>query len=127
MSRRTFLVTGATGDTGGATVEQMLARGHHVRALAHRQDDPAKRPPGLRAQSGFGDFFNPDDVPAALSSGSRGSVPKSCSVIFSTWMTSERRFEASQALTFATPSAPGSFRLLPSSPRPPRKPALNAW
>ena len=41
MSRRTFLVTGATGDTGGATVEQMLARGHHVRALAHRQDDRA--------------------------------------------------------------------------------------
>ena len=35
MSRRTFLVTGATGDTGGATVEQILARGHHVRALAH--------------------------------------------------------------------------------------------
>jgi uncharacterized protein YbjT (DUF2867 family) len=53
MSRRTFLVTGATGDTGGATVEQ--------------------------------------------------------------------------ALTFATPSAPGSFRLLPSSPRPPGKPALHAW
>src|SRR5260370_34293299 len=25
MSRRTFLVTGATGDTGGATVEQILA------------------------------------------------------------------------------------------------------
>src|SRR5258708_32684809 len=34
-------------------------------------------------------------------SGSRGWVPKSCSVIFSTWMTSERRFEASQGLTFA--------------------------
>jgi uncharacterized protein YbjT (DUF2867 family) len=66
MSRRTFLVTGATGDTGGATAEQMLARGHHVRALAHRQDDRA--------------------------SGSRGWVPKSCSVIFSTWVTSERRF-----------------------------------
>src|SRR5258707_5899137 len=41
MSRRTFLVTGATGDTGGASGEQMLARGHHVRALAHRQDDRA--------------------------------------------------------------------------------------
>ena len=41
MSQRTFLVTGATGDTGGATAEQMLARGHHVRALAHRQDDRA--------------------------------------------------------------------------------------
>src|SRR6266478_3814498 len=42
MSRRTFLVTGATGDTGGATVEQILARRHDVRALAHRQDGRAK-------------------------------------------------------------------------------------
>src|SRR4029077_15393518 len=66
MSRRTFLVTGATGDTGGATVEQMLARGHHVRALAHRQDDRAKRLQGLGAEVVFGDFFNLDDVRAAL-------------------------------------------------------------
>jgi hypothetical protein len=60
MSRRTFLVTGATGDTGGATVEQMLARGHHVRALAHRQDDRAKRLQGL----GF-----PASSPAVLACG----------------------------------------------------------
>src|SRR5258708_8986452 len=66
MSRRTFFVTGATGDTGGATVEQMLARGHHVRALAHRQDDRAKRLQGLRAEVVFGDFLNLDDVRAAL-------------------------------------------------------------
>src|SRR5260221_17460 len=66
MSRRTFLVTGATGDTGGATVEQMLARGHHVGALAHRQDDRAKRLQGLGAEVVFGDFLNLDDVRAAL-------------------------------------------------------------
>ena len=66
MSRRTFLVTGATGDTGGAIVEQMLARGHHVRALAHRQDDRAKRLQGLGAEVVFGDFLNLDDVRAAL-------------------------------------------------------------
>jgi nucleoside-diphosphate-sugar epimerase len=42
MSRRTFLVTGATGDTGGATVEQMLARGHHVRALEGGQTTQCK-------------------------------------------------------------------------------------
>src|SRR6266853_1526466 len=66
MSRQTFLVTGATGDTGGATVEQMLARGHHVRALAHRQDDRAKRLHGLGAEVVFGDFLNLDDVRAAL-------------------------------------------------------------
>src|SRR6266852_3510209 len=66
MSRRTFLVTGATGDPGGATVEQMLARGHHVRALAHRQDDRAKRLQGLGAEVVFGDFLNLDDVRAAM-------------------------------------------------------------
>src|SRR5260370_9151944 len=66
MSRRTCLVTGATGDTGGATVEQMLASGHHVRALAHRQDDRAKRLQGLGAEVVFGDFLNLDDVRAAL-------------------------------------------------------------
>src|SRR6478672_2054357 len=66
MSQRTFLVTGATGDTGGATAEQMLARGHPVRALAHRQDDRAKRLQGLGAEVVFGDFLNLDDVRAAL-------------------------------------------------------------
>src|SRR5215475_9484654 len=66
MSRRTFLVTGATGDTGGATVEQILARGHHVRALAHRQDNRAKRLELLGAEVVFGDFLNMDDVRAAL-------------------------------------------------------------
>src|SRR5713226_6991357 len=53
-------------DTGGATAEQMLARGHHVRALAHRQDDRAKRLQGLGAEVVFGDFLNLDDVRAAL-------------------------------------------------------------
>src|SRR6266853_169186 len=66
MSRQTFLVTGATGDTGGATVEQMLARGNHVRALAHRQDERAKRLQGLGAEVVFGDFLNLHDVRAAL-------------------------------------------------------------
>src|SRR5260370_33692831 len=66
MSRRTFLVTGATGDTGAETDEQMLAGGHPVRALAHRQDDRAKRLQGLGAEGVFGDFLNLDDVRAAL-------------------------------------------------------------
>src|SRR5260370_1406807 len=39
MAQKKFLVTGATGDTGGYTVEQLLERGHAVRALAHREDD----------------------------------------------------------------------------------------
>ena len=43
MSQGTVLVTGATGDTGGATVEQLLARGRRVRALAHRRDARSER------------------------------------------------------------------------------------
>jgi len=34
MAQKKFLVTGATGDTGGCTVEQLLEGGHAVRALA---------------------------------------------------------------------------------------------
>jgi hypothetical protein len=48
MSIQMLLVTGATGDTRGATVEQMLACGHHVRALAHLQAEMA-----CRASYGF--------------------------------------------------------------------------
>src|SRR5258707_3715476 len=66
MNQQKMLVAGATGDTGGATVEQMLARGHHVRALAHRHDDRAKRLQGLGAEVVFGDFLNLDDVREAL-------------------------------------------------------------
>src|SRR5258707_1565456 len=66
MSRRAFLVIGATGHTGGATGEHVQARGHAVRALAHRQDDRAKRLQELGAEVVFGDFLNLDDVRAAL-------------------------------------------------------------
>jgi uncharacterized protein YbjT (DUF2867 family) len=39
MIQGKVLVTGATGDTGRATVNELLARGHKVRALADGQDD----------------------------------------------------------------------------------------
>src|SRR5262252_10898942 len=43
MAQQQFLVMGATGHTGGDTVERLLERGHAVRALAHREDDCSKR------------------------------------------------------------------------------------
>ncbi len=38
MTRPKFLVTDATGATGTAAAEELLQRGHDVRALAHRHD-----------------------------------------------------------------------------------------
>ena len=43
MTQKKFLVTGATGDTGGYTVEQLVEREHAVRALARREDDRLTR------------------------------------------------------------------------------------
>jgi len=37
-SERKFLVTGPTGATGGETVEQLLEKGHPVRALARQAE-----------------------------------------------------------------------------------------
>src|SRR6266404_7432713 len=66
MNQQTVLVTGATGDTGGATVEQLLARGRHVRALAHREDARSKRLQERGAEVVFGDFLDLDAIRAAV-------------------------------------------------------------
>jgi nucleoside-diphosphate-sugar epimerase len=66
MSQGTVLVTAATGDTGGATVEQLLARGRHVRALAHRKDARSERLQELGAEVVFGDFLDLDAIRAAV-------------------------------------------------------------
>lgn len=58
MSQRTIFVTGATGATGGATVHQLLARGHHVRALAHRRDERADALEKAGAEVVFGDLLD---------------------------------------------------------------------
>src|SRR5258708_34000599 len=65
MSQGTVLVTGATGNTGGATVEELLSRGHRVRALAHREDARSKRLQELGAEVVFGDFLDLDAIRAA--------------------------------------------------------------
>src|SRR5215468_7776900 len=62
----TVLVTAATGFTGGATVEELLARGRHVRALAHREDARSKRLQELGAEVVFGAFLDLDAIRAAV-------------------------------------------------------------
>ena len=61
------LVTGATGDTGRATVDELLARGHKVRALAHAQDDRSKRLQERGVEVVYGDLLDFGRVRAALS------------------------------------------------------------
>ena len=72
MAQKIFLVTGATGATGGYAVEQLLERGHAVRALAHREDDRSKRLQELGAEVVIGDLLKLNDVRLALS-GIRGA------------------------------------------------------
>lgn len=66
MGNRKFLVTGATGETGRSVVNELIGMGHHVRALAHAED---QRADGLRnagAEVVIGDMLSPSDVAAAL-------------------------------------------------------------
>src|ERR1700674_4076387 len=60
------LVTGATGDTGRATVDELLARGHRVRALAHGQDERSKRLQERGVEVVYGDLLDFGQVKAAL-------------------------------------------------------------
>src|SRR6266704_4965121 len=72
MAQKQFLVTGATGHTGGYAVVRLLERGHAVRALAHREDDRSKRLEKMGAEVLIGDVLNFNDVRTALG-GIRGA------------------------------------------------------
>jgi uncharacterized protein YbjT (DUF2867 family) len=63
---RTFLVTGATGDTGRATVKLLLERGYRVRALARREDHRAHALRDLGAEVVIGDMLDLNDVRKAV-------------------------------------------------------------
>lgn len=60
---RTILVTGATGNQGGAVARALLARGWSVRALV-RDPDSARVPAGVSPVKG--DLNDPDSVRAAM-------------------------------------------------------------
>ena len=66
MIQGKVLVTGATGDTGRATVDELLARGHRVRALAHGQDERSKKLQDRGAEVVYGDLLDFGQVKAAL-------------------------------------------------------------
>ncbi len=66
MAQTKFLITGATGATGGYTARQLLEKQHTVRVLAHRPDERSEQLQKLGAEVVFGDFLDFDSVRAAL-------------------------------------------------------------
>jgi NAD(P)H dehydrogenase (quinone) len=66
MTPTNFLITGATGASGGYTARQLLEKQHAVRVLAHRPDERSEQLQKLGAEVVFGDFLDFDSVRAAL-------------------------------------------------------------
>jgi NAD(P)H dehydrogenase (quinone) len=66
MFQGKILVTGATGDTGRATIDELLARGRRVRALAHGRDERSKRLQDRGVEVVYGDLLDFNQVRAAL-------------------------------------------------------------
>lgn len=62
----TILVSGATGDTGRPTVQELLKKGLKVRALAHREDHRSQALAELGAEVVYGDILSLRDVRAAF-------------------------------------------------------------
>jgi NAD(P)H dehydrogenase (quinone) len=66
MKRPTILVTGATGKTGGAVVDQLVAKGFPVRAVIRSRDARSKRLERLGVETVFADPFDADQLLAAM-------------------------------------------------------------
>lgn len=65
MNSGKILITGATGDTGGYAIEQLLQKGREVRALVHSIDDRSKRLEDQGVEVVAGDFLDLDAIRAA--------------------------------------------------------------
>ena len=61
-----ILVTGATGKTGGAVVEQLVALGYPVRALVRSHDLRSRRLEELGSETVVADLLDPDQLLGAL-------------------------------------------------------------
>ena len=59
-----ILVTGGTGNVGGAVVSELLKRGADVRVLARKQPEPGKLPAGVEVS--IGDLLDPVSVEQAM-------------------------------------------------------------
>lgn len=66
MTNRTIFVAGATGDTGGAAVAELLNAGEQVRTLVRKEDDRSERLKAQGVEIVVGDLSDIDDVCGAL-------------------------------------------------------------
>ena len=66
MTQPTILVTGATGNTGGAVVSELLQRGVSVRAMVHTRDPRSAALQARGAEVVIADIFDPDQLVAAM-------------------------------------------------------------
>lgn len=66
MNNALYLITGATGATGGAAIEELLSQGARVRALAHRDDERAAELRARGVEVVVGDLLDHRAVEAAL-------------------------------------------------------------
>jgi uncharacterized protein YbjT (DUF2867 family) len=63
---RLFLITGATGKTGGGTVDLLLNRGHRVRAVVHREDERSAALARAGAEVAVADLHDLNAVSVAM-------------------------------------------------------------
>src|SRR6266436_6106184 len=61
-----YLITGATGATGGEVTRLLLERGASVRALAHREDERSRELQQRGAEVVYGNLLNFDAMRSAL-------------------------------------------------------------
>ncbi|MEO3405508.1 NmrA family NAD(P)-binding protein [Mucilaginibacter sp. CAU 1740] len=60
------LITGATGKSGGAAVDELLKMGYPVRAMVRSQDDRSRQLEQKGVEVVLGDLLNLDDISAAM-------------------------------------------------------------
>ncbi|MCI2419485.1 NAD(P)H-binding protein [Saccharopolyspora sp. K220] len=63
---RLFLVTGATGKTGGGAIKLLLERGHRARAMVHREDERSRALAEAGAEVVVADLHDLDGMTTAL-------------------------------------------------------------
>lgn len=60
------LITGATGKSGGAAIDELLEMGYPVRALVHSHDERSEKLAAKGAEVVVGDLLNYNDISAAM-------------------------------------------------------------